>query len=121
MGKDKQLTTREQIIRCLEAEPMTARDISKALRISEKDACSHLPSVEKSIRHQGKQIKITPCRCLNCGFVFKDRKSFKKPGKCPECKKSRIEPPVFEVVDDIFKNQAKQVEEKQAKVVNLKP
>ena len=26
---DKQLTTREQIIRCLESEPMTARDLSR--------------------------------------------------------------------------------------------
>ncbi len=94
---DKKLTTREQIIRCLETEPMTARDLSKALRISEKEAYSHLPSIEKSIRHQKKQIKITPCSCLNCGFEFKDRKSFKKPGKCPECKKSRIEPAVFQI------------------------
>jgi transcriptional regulator len=78
---DKKLTTREKIIRCLEAEPMTARDLSKALRISEKDAYSHLPSIKKSIKHQGKLIKIMPCYCLNCGFEFKDRKSFKKPGK----------------------------------------
>jgi transcriptional regulator len=95
---DKKLTTREQIIRCLEAEPMTARDLSKALRISEKDAYSHLPSITKSIKHQGKQIKIMPCYCLSCGFEFKDRKSFKKPGKCPECRKSRIEASVFQIV-----------------------
>jgi len=98
MEPNKQLTTREQIIRSLEAEPMTARDLSKAVRISEKEAYSHLPSVEKSIRHQGKQIKTTPCSCLSCGFVFKDRKSFKKPGKCPVCKQSRIEAAVFEIV-----------------------
>ncbi len=100
MKPDKQLTTREQIIRCLEAEPMTARDLSKALRISEKDVYSHLPSVEKSIRHLGKHIKTIPCHCLSCGFEFKDRKSFKKPGKCPECKQSRIEAAVFEIVGD---------------------
>ncbi len=92
------LTTREQVIRSLETGPMTARDLSKALRIREKEAYSHLPSVEKSIRHLGKQIKITPCQCLSCGFVFKDRKSFKKPGKCPVCKKSRIEAAVFVIV-----------------------
>lgn len=80
---DKKQTIREQMISSLEAGPMTARDLSKALRISEKEAYSHLPSVEKSIRHQKKQIKITPCYCLSCGFEFKDRKKFKKPGKCP--------------------------------------
>ncbi len=61
---------------------MKARDLSKALRIREKEAYSHLPSIEKSIRHQKKQIKITPYSCLSCGFVFKDRKAYKKPGKC---------------------------------------
>jgi transcriptional regulator len=79
---------------------MTARDLSKAMRTSEKDAYSHLPSIKKSITHQGKQIKITPCYCLDCGYEFKDRKSFKKPGKCPECRQSRIEPAVFEIVED---------------------
>ncbi|MFO8240137.1 MAG: winged helix-turn-helix domain-containing protein, partial [Dissulfuribacterales bacterium] len=60
---DKQLTIREKIIRYLEAEPMSATDLSKALRISEKDAYSHLPSIQKSITHQEKQIKTTPCYC----------------------------------------------------------
>jgi transcriptional regulator len=95
---DKQLTIREKIIRSLEAEPMTAIDLSKALRISEKEVYSHLPSIEKSIRHQKKQIEVTPCYCLSCGFEFKDRKNFKKPGKCPECRQSRIEPAVFVIV-----------------------
>ena len=98
METNKQLTIREQIIRSLEAEPMTARDLSKALRISEKEVYSHLPSIEKSIRHQKKQIEITPCYCLSCGFEFKDRKSFRKPGKCPACRQSRIEPAVFVIV-----------------------
>jgi predicted Zn-ribbon and HTH transcriptional regulator len=79
---------------------MTARDLSKALRISEKDAYSHLPSIQKSITHQGKRIKTTPFSCLNCGFEFKDRKSFKKPGKCSDCRQSRIEPAIFEIVMD---------------------
>jgi hypothetical protein len=38
MNSQKQLTIREQIIRSLETRPMTARDLSKALHISEKDA-----------------------------------------------------------------------------------
>ncbi len=94
----KKLTIREQIIHSLKTEQMSAKDLSKALHISEKEVYSHLPSIEKSIRHQKKQIKVTPCYCLNCKFEFKDRKSFKKPGKCPECRQSRIEPAVFEIV-----------------------
>jgi transcriptional regulator len=76
------------------------RDKNQPPLISEKDAYSHLPSIQKTIRHQGKQIKITPCYCLNCGYEFKNRKSFKKPGKCPECRQSRIEPAVFEIIAD---------------------
>ncbi len=96
---EKKRTIREQMIQSLEAEPMTVRDLSKTLHISEKEFYSHLPSIEKSIRHQKKQIKITPYHCLSCGFEFKDRKTFKKPGKCPKCRQSRIEPAVFEIVD----------------------
>ena len=96
----KKLTIREQMIHILEEEPMTARDLSKALRISEKEVYYHLPSIQKSIKHQKKQIKITQYYCLSCGFEFKDRKSFKKPGKCPECRQSRIEPALFEIIED---------------------
>lgn len=71
---DKQLTIREKIIRSLEVEPMTAIDLSKALRISEKEVYSHLPSIEKSIRHQKKQIEVTPCYCLSCGFELRTGK-----------------------------------------------
>ncbi len=97
---EKKRTIREQMIQNLEAESMTVRDLSKALHISEKEVYSHLPSIEKSIRHQKKQIEITPYHCLGCGFEFKERKTFKKPGKCPKCRQSRIEPAVFEIVDD---------------------
>ncbi len=99
-GTVKKLTIREQMIRSLEAGTMSARDLSKALHISEKEVYSHLPYIEKSIRHLRKQIKIAPCYCLSCGFEFKNRKSFKKPGKCPECRQSRIEPAVFEIIAD---------------------
>ncbi len=37
----KKLTIREQIAQSLGTEPMAARDLSKALRISEKDVYSH--------------------------------------------------------------------------------
>jgi len=100
MKSENKLTIREQIIQSLETTPMTARDLSKALHISEKDVYAHMPYIEKSIRQMEKKIKMVPCYCLKCGFEFKDRKSFKKPGKCPQCRESRIEPAVFEIVEN---------------------
>lgn len=99
MKSEKKLTVREQIIQNLEAGPMTARDLSKTLHISEKLVYAHMPHVEKTLRQLKKKIEITPCRCLKCRFEFKDRKTFKKPGKCPQCRESRIAPPVFEITD----------------------
>ncbi|MEX1298187.1 MAG: ArsR family transcriptional regulator [Desulfotignum sp.] len=99
MNSEKKLTIREQIIHYLETNPMTARDLSQVLHISEKEVYSHLPFIEKSIKHQKKKIKTIPCYCLKCGFEFTDRKTFKKPGKCPQCRESRIEPAVFEIAE----------------------
>jgi predicted Zn-ribbon and HTH transcriptional regulator len=97
MEAEKKLTIREQIILNLEMQPMTARDLSKALHISEKEVYAHMPYIEKSIRQLKKKIKTIPCSCLKCGFEFRNRKTFKKPGKCPQCRESRIEPAVFEI------------------------
>lgn len=99
MNDRRRQTIRQQIIHCLETMPMTARDISKSVRISEKDVAFHLEFIEKTIRHTHKILDITPCACLNCGFEFSRRKKFKKPGKCPGCRKPRIVPAVFRLID----------------------
>jgi len=100
MESEKKLTIRELIAQSLEAKPMTARDLSKALQISEKEVFTHMPHIEKSIRQMKRKMEIVPCNCLKCGFEFKDRKTFKKPGKCPQCRESRIEPAVFKIVEN---------------------
>jgi predicted Zn-ribbon and HTH transcriptional regulator len=79
MESEKRRTIREQIIQGLETKPMTARDLSKVLHISEKEVYAHMPHVEKSISQLKKKIKTNPCCCLKCGFEFKNRKNFKKP------------------------------------------
>ncbi|HID42001.1 MAG TPA: transcriptional regulator, partial [Pyrodictium sp.] len=40
-------------------------------------------------------LYMIPPRCRNCGYVFTDLDSPKKPSKCPMCKSQRIEPPRF--------------------------
>ncbi|SLM29599.1 Predicted HTH domain/Zn-ribbon transcriptional regulator [Desulfamplus magnetovallimortis] len=98
MNNESMQTIRQQIITLLENSPSTARDISQDVGISEKDVSYHLASIEKSVKNQNKKLHIDPYYCLSCGFQFKKRNSFKKPGKCPGCKDGRIAQAVFKIV-----------------------
>ena len=98
MVDERKQTIRQEIIEHLEKYPMTVRDISQAVGISEKDVCHHLAFIEKTVRQQGKSIDVEPYGCLNCGFTFKDRRAFTKPGRCPECRGGRISPAEFRIV-----------------------
>lgn len=95
MLKDRKHTIRQEIINLLSEGPSSVRDISQSVSIMEKEVFAHLLSVEKSLKHQSKKLQIKPYRCLNCGFVFKNRKKLKKPGKCPDCRNGRIESAFF--------------------------
>jgi len=96
---DRTQTIRKEIITYLSGNPSTVRDISKEIGIMEKDAFAHLTFVEKSLKTIKKKLRMEPYRCLNCDYVFKTRKKLNKPGKCPDCKKERIEPAVFWIED----------------------
>ena len=95
MGNERTQTIRQEIISCLEHSPLTVRDLSQTVGIMEKDVCHHLEFIEKTVRSQRKKLHVKPYYCRDCGFQFKDRKTFKKPGKCPVCKDGRIGSAVF--------------------------
>ena len=95
MGNERKQTIRQEIISRLEKDPLTVRDISQSVGIMEKDVYHHLVFIEKTIRQQKRRIHVKPYYCLDCGFQFKNRKRFKKPGKCPECRDGRIAPAVL--------------------------
>lgn len=97
MLKDRKQTIRRDIIASLQEGPKTVRDISQALGIMEKEVPGHLESIEKTLKSHGGRLHVQPFRCLSCGYVFKSRKKFSKPGKCPECRNSHIENAVFQV------------------------
>lgn len=88
---DRIHTVRQDMISLLSQGPKTVRDISQSVGLMEKDVVAHLTFVEKTLKHQGKRLCSEPYRCLSCGFVFKSRKKFSKPGKCPECRRGHIE------------------------------
>jgi predicted Zn-ribbon and HTH transcriptional regulator len=90
-------TLRQQIIDLLRQESMTALDISQAVRTSEKDVYRHLAHIQKTVAGQRQKLSFTPCTCLACGFTFTDRRRLTKPGRCPRCRESRIDHPVFRI------------------------
>ena len=90
-------TVRQEIIDLLNAKSMTALEISQAVRVSEKDVYRHLAHIAKSVSGQGRKLAFTPCTCLACGFTFADRRRLTRPGRCPRCRESRIDHPVFRI------------------------
>src|SRR3989337_1911723 len=67
----------------------TVRELSQALRISEKEVITHLTHVKQSALNKGYRFIMKPSECLNCGFIFDKRDKPKKPGRCPRCKQER--------------------------------
>ncbi|MBC8391068.1 MAG: transcriptional regulator [Deltaproteobacteria bacterium] len=90
-------TLRRQIIALLEKDPLNLRDLSQILHVSEKEILPHFAHIQRSLKIQNKCLSIQPFHCLKCGYVFKDRKRFGRPGRCPQCKASYIESPFFEI------------------------
>lgn len=91
-------TLRQQMIAELRKAPMDRRDLSQALRISEKEVDFHLPHVAKTIEAQGMKWQVTPAYCESCQYTFMKRTRYSPPSKCPKCKASRIQGPWFEVI-----------------------
>jgi predicted Zn-ribbon and HTH transcriptional regulator/GNAT superfamily N-acetyltransferase len=90
-------TVRERLLDMLRGDAQTALDLSRALRIPEKDVYHHLEHVEKSAAASGRRFIIEPAMCMGCGFSFRGRRRVHKPGKCPECSATRISPHRFRV------------------------
>jgi predicted Zn-ribbon and HTH transcriptional regulator len=92
-------TIRQQMIALLDETEMSARELSQVLGIREKDIYGHLEHISRSLKSKGKKVFIQPSVCLACGFVFEDRKRFTRPGRCPKCKKTRLQWPTYRVLE----------------------
>ena len=88
-------TIRQQIIMLLTEKEMSARELSQAIGIREKEVYEHLPHIARSVAVQKQKLIIQPAQCLGCGYVFKDRKRFTPPGRCPHCKQSHLDEPRY--------------------------
>lgn len=83
-------TIRQDILENLRIREQTAKDLSKAVRKSEKEVYGHLEHLKKA-----GEISVIPAKCSDCDYVFEERTKVKKPTRCPRCKSTAIEPPKF--------------------------
>jgi predicted Zn-ribbon and HTH transcriptional regulator len=90
-------TIRKYITALLEQETLSAKDLSQYMRIPQKDISDHLEHIRKTLNKNNQRLVIIPAQCEKCGFVYKKRDRFSKPGKCPVCRSSLIHPPLFHI------------------------
>lgn len=90
-------TIRGALRDALRAHPVTARELSSLVGVTEKDIAHHLEHLERSLRHADERLVIEPARCQNCQFVFRKRSKLTRPSSCPQCGAERIEAPMFSV------------------------
>jgi len=88
------MTIRQEISELLTEKRLTAREISQALRIMERDVIKHLEHIQRYVSRKGR-LHIEPSICRRCGYIFKDRKRFRGPSRCPICKGEAITEPRF--------------------------
>ena len=90
-------TVRRRMVSLLCAASLSARDISAAAGISEKEVYAHLAHIQRTIHRSGKALVVTAARCRNCGFEFRKRERLKRPGRCPVCRGESMEGPFFSI------------------------
>ena len=95
--KNYSQTIRQLITGLLSEKELTAREISQAAGVREKEVYEHLPHIARSAAALGIKLRVLPFRCLDCGFVFEERSRFTRPSRCPRCKKSRLETPLYRI------------------------
>ena len=95
---ERHATVRSALREVLREGPLTARELSARVGISEKEVPGHLDHVARSLRHSSDRLRVEPAQCLVCAFVFKERTRLTKPSKCPVCRGQRVDPPRFVIL-----------------------
>jgi hypothetical protein len=97
-------TRREQIIKLLKGSDgfISAEQIAYSLDIRDVgliyNDIQHIAKTIKGLSGGRETIIMDPPKCRKCGFIFKNTKHLKKPGRCPKCRSTWIEPAKFKIV-----------------------
>jgi transcriptional regulator len=83
------MTIRKELLERIAGEPRSVSSLARDLRLKRGDVEEELRHVLRSAEAAGYRVDILPARCRSCGFTFDVRK-LSKPGKCPQCRGSRI-------------------------------
>jgi predicted Zn-ribbon and HTH transcriptional regulator len=91
-------TVRQRIVQLLSGTERTFEELRRELGLPVRRLEEELQHVERSVRRSRRdprRLAVDPPRCLECGFVFRDRAParFSTPGRCPRCKSERIAQP----------------------------
>ena len=93
------VTIRLQIIALLKQDELNAIDISQMVSVREKEVYEHLAHISRSLKAKKLKLLIDPYCCLSCGYVFKDRDRFTRPGRCPQCKGGHVRMATYRIVE----------------------
>jgi len=95
---EREETIRKGIVSILRGQrPVSVRDLSQDLSISEKELWGHLEHILRTVHHRGERLVITPAKCRECGFTFRKRSRLKKPGRCPVCRSESLDDPLYAI------------------------
>lgn len=94
----REATLRGQLAAALRRGPATARELSAEVGVREKDVPEHLAHLSRSLAARGERLEVVPASCIACGFAFRSRERLTRPGACPRCRSTRIDPPVFRLL-----------------------
>ncbi len=96
--RPEEQTVRRRLLELLAGESLSAREISQALSIPEKEVAPHLEHLRRTLHPGEQRLEVTPALCRKCGFSFAKRERLRRPSKCPVCRSESIEAPRFAVL-----------------------
>lgn len=83
------MTIRTDLLRLLSAEPKSVSSLARELGLTKRDVEDHLRHAIRTARASGHDVIVEPAECRTCGFQF-DADKLVKPGKCPQCRGTRL-------------------------------
>lgn len=92
---ERRETVRVALARTLREGWATAKELSRAVGLPEKEVATHLEHLQRSGRARGEPLEMRPAACLDCGFTFRERTRLTRPGACPSCRGTHIDAPQF--------------------------